>query len=79
MSPRAALICPRAIVIPTDMRNPWSAVDGMRVIYFVMRKAYTNKIIHHAMIANAGRRMIPALPCARTKVRSIDESAPATP
>lgn len=78
LSHSAHAICPSAIVIPTDIRKPCSTVDGIRVIYFVIRKIYTKSIIIPDMIANRGKRYTPCSQWASTKAKSIDESAPAT-
>lgn len=59
LSHSAHAICPSAIVIPTDIRKPCSTVDGIRVIYFVIRKIYTKSIIIPDMIANRGKRYTP--------------------
>lgn len=68
----------RAIVIQTDIKNQWRAVDGIRVIYLVNLNKYTSKIKNHEKIAISGNKNTQFSGCNKTNHIKILDKAPAT-
>jgi hypothetical protein len=72
------LICHNAIVIQTDIKNQWSTVDGISVMYLVIFNKYMIYMINHEHIAKSGNKATPFSPLANTNVINILDNAHAT-
>lgn len=77
-NPNAQLICHKAIVTQTEIRNQWSAVDGINVIYFVIFKKYITNINIQENIAIKGKRKTQFSGFAKTNHIKIEVKAQAT-